>query len=128
MAERCEICGGADTCPLRDLSTASVVLTAEAAHTHYGPDSPGCGGACDARPPCEGFEGRGFHGHRTVIVLARDGFEVRYTGSKGEGRMRAHFGVSGLWVGQCRYAFYVREPAAASALTYRAFAALRKTT
>ena len=42
-----------------------------------------------------------------VREVGFDGLQLKLVGSAQSGRIRAHYGVQGSWVGQCTFAFYV---------------------
>ena len=42
-----------------------------------------------------------------VREVGFDGLRLELVGSVQRGRVRAHYGVDALWVGQCTYAIYV---------------------
>lgn len=96
---RCEICGGASTCP-GDIT----VRPAAVDHWHYG------GRYCDRTPrPCPGYESGGRGPRHAVLAPAPEGWRLLIVGAAQEQRIAAHTGMHGTWVEMCHYAYYVRE-------------------
>ena len=95
---RCEVCGGATTCPR--------------------------GRYLKVRPPMEGEvlwlrpdedPGPGWvrtHTRKREVCWVRevgfDGLRLQLVGSAQRGRIRAHYGAEGLWVGQCTFALFAQ--------------------
>jgi hypothetical protein len=95
MSARCEICGGASTCPAGLYKRVREVEDEELRVFPRREDVPPGWEVTHAKK-------RGYY-----ALPARVGeWELVVVGSAQASRVRAHYGISLRWVGQCAYAFY----------------------
>jgi hypothetical protein len=106
MSGRCEICGGASTCPAGLYKRVREVEGEELRVFPRREDVPPGWRVTHAKK-------RGYY-----ALPARVGeWELVVVGSAQASRVRAHYGISPRWVGQCAYAFYA-VPAAPGEVLY----------
>ena len=106
MSGRCEICGGASTCPAGLYKRVREVEEGELRVFPRREDVPPGWEVTHAKK-------RGYY-----ALPARVGeWELVVVGSAQASRVRAHYGISPRWVGQCSYAFYA-VPAAPGEVLY----------
>ncbi len=105
--ERCPVCNGATTCPA---GRYTEVIPVEDGDITYLPNTQ------ENKDLAWKLEAEGTHrwthttGKNLYLLPTRKGdYRLLLVGSAQEGRIRRHYGVEGKWVGQCTYAFWVKE-------------------
>lgn len=96
--ERCPVCGGAATCPAGRYEVVERPSWDEILHLPRNAQVP------------EGYTlVNATRRHIQALPTRKGDLELLLAGSAESGRIRAHYGVEGLWVRQCTLAFYVRR-------------------
>ncbi len=106
MSERCKICGGASTCPAGLYKRVREVEEGELRVFPQWQDVPPGWKVTHAKK-------RGYY----ALPVQVGEWELVVVGTAQASRVRAHYGISPRWVGQCRYAFYA-VPAAPGEVLY----------
>jgi len=94
---KCKICGGAFTCPAGDYLAVRAPLPGEVLELSKDQD------------PGEGWAETHTTKHTRIWVkkVADDGYLLHVVGTAQAGRIWAHYGVKGTWVGMTKCAFYI---------------------
>jgi hypothetical protein len=106
MSGRCQICGGASTCPAGLYKRVREVGEGEINIFPRWEDVPRGWKVTHAKK-------RGYY----ALPVQVGEWELVVVGTAQASRVRAHYGISPRWVGQCRYAFYA-IPAAPGEVLY----------
>jgi len=106
MGGRCRICGGASTCPAGLYKRVREVGEGEINIFPRWEDVPRGWKVTHAKK-------RGYY----ALPVRAGEWELVVVGTAQASRVRAHYGISPRWVGQCRYAFYA-IPAAPGEVLY----------
>lgn len=95
---RCPVCGGATSCPDGWYEIVKRPTWDDILDISRNQEVP------------EGYVVVGGNSRRKLAMpVHKDGLELLLTGSMQSERIRAHYGVSGMWVRQVTYAFYVKR-------------------
>jgi len=94
---KCQVCGGAFKCPAGDYLAVRAPREGEILELSKDQD------------PGEGWVPTHFTKHTTIWVkrVGDDRLFLHIVGTAQAGRIRAHYGVAGTWVGMTKYAFFV---------------------
>jgi hypothetical protein len=94
---KCQLCGGAFKCPAGDYLAVRAPREGEILELPK------------HRSPGDEWAETHVTGKTRVWVrkVAEDGYLLHIVGTAQAGRIYAHYGVRGVWVGATRYAFYV---------------------
>jgi len=97
MGWKCKVCGGSFTCPANDYLAVRPPREGEVLELSKD-NNPG-----DEWVPTH------FTKHTTTWVrkVTDDGYFLHIVGTAQAGRIYAHYGVRGVWVGMTKYAFMV---------------------
>jgi hypothetical protein len=97
MGWKCKVCGGSFTCPANDYLAVRPPREGEVLQLSKD-NNPG-----------DGWVPTHFTKHTTTWVrkVTDDGYFLHIVGTAQAGRIRAHYGVAGTWVGMTKYAFFV---------------------
>ena len=94
---KCEICGGAFKCPAGRFLAVRAPLPGEVLELPKDQD------------PGDDWAETHITGRTRTWVkkVGEDGFLLYVVGTAQAGRIQAHYGVRGTWVGMTKYAFYI---------------------
>jgi hypothetical protein len=97
MGWKCKVCGGSFTCPANDYLAVRPPREGEVLEL------------AKDKNPGEGWVPTHYTKRTRIWVKKKgdDGFVLHVVGTAQAGRIQAHYGVRGVWVGMTKYAFFV---------------------